>query len=62
MSLSQQEANALIAEKMAQAEALVAECEQIATDANVSFSCDIGGFGMGGWFESGEWMASSQSC
>lgn len=60
--MEKQQANALIAEKMAQAAALVAECEHIADEAGVSFSCDLGGYGMGGWYESGEWSASSQSC
>lgn len=59
---TQEEANKLIAQKMKEVEELVAECETIADEANVSFSCDVGGYGMGGWYESGEWQASSQSC
>lgn len=57
-----QQANELIAEKMAQAAALVAECEAIADETGATFSCDLGGYGMGGWYESGEWQASSHSC
>lgn len=60
--MDQQQANAVIAEKMSQAAALISECEAIADEAGVSFSCDLGGYGMGGWYESGEWSASSQSC
>lgn len=56
------EAENAIANLMTQAELLVSECEQLADKFECEFSCDLGGYGMGGWYESGEWRASSHSC
>lgn len=39
----------------------IRQAEQIATDNDVRFSFDVA-YGMGGWFGSGDWEASSQSC
>ena len=49
--LTQQEANRMIAKKIEQAQALITECEEIAVENGVGFRLDIGGYGMGGWFE-----------
>jgi hypothetical protein len=59
--LTEEEATILMAEKVSAAYALIAEAEKIATEHSLSFSWEIA-YGMGGWFESGEWRASSQSC
>jgi hypothetical protein len=59
--LTEEEAAALMAAKVAAAYELIAEAEKIATEHSLSFSWEIA-YGMGGWFESGEWRASSQSC
>lgn len=58
----QKEALAKIAELVKTAEAAISEAETIATAANVEFSWNGCGYGMGGWFQSGDWQASSQSC
>jgi hypothetical protein len=47
--LDKQEANKIIAEKIAQAEALIKECEVIADKTGVGFSWDLA-YGMGGWY------------
>ena len=44
-----------------QANAALREAEQFATDNNLSFRFDPA-YGIGGWFESGEWNPSSMSC
>lgn len=63
MSVSQKEANEVIAKKVAQIEKLISECEGIAKDAKVTFSIDLA-YGMGGYYdgEDGEWHPSSTSC
>lgn len=70
---NQQEANALIAERLELAQALISECESIADKAKVGFSWDLA-YGMGGWYEPkngevnrygdeiGGWQSSSSSC
>lgn len=60
--MDKQQANELIAQKIAQINELVNECTSIADEAGVDFSFDVAGYGMGGWYESGEWQASSHSC
>lgn len=42
-------------------EAALARAEKIAAEHNLEFSIDPA-YGMGGWFTSGEWHPSSQSC
>lgn len=57
------EANQRISDKLEQAQKLVSEAEEIADEFNIGFSMDLGGYGMGGWYEANEgWQASSQSC
>jgi hypothetical protein len=59
--LTEEEASALIAAKVEAARELISEAEALATEHKLTFSWDLS-YGMGGWFESGEWQASSQSC
>ena len=59
--LTEEQATALIAAKIAAARSLISEAEALATEHELSFGWDLA-YGMGGWFESGEWQASSQSC
>lgn len=75
--LSKQEASKLIAEKRDQAVVLIRECEEIAKEADVSFSFSLG-YGMGGTFMADEiwdkekndyvmsgeysWQSSSSRC
>lgn len=47
--MTQQEASALIAEKVRAAEQLIRECESIADKSGVGFSLSIA-YGMGGWY------------
>lgn len=49
IELDKQEANKIIAEKLAQAEALIKECEELANQTGVGFSWDLA-YGMGGWY------------
>lgn len=58
----QRDALAQIAAKVAEAEKLLLECQHIADEAGVSFAWNSLGYGMGGWYESGEWQSSSSSC
>lgn len=68
-----QEATQQIAKLLSQAEELVREAQAIADDTGVTFDLDIGGYGMGGYYDpndredqwgndNGGWHASSQSC
>jgi hypothetical protein len=63
-TLTRQEVSALIAEKIEIASQAVKEAEDIAEASGVGFSLDLGGYGMGGYYEpNGKgWLASSQSC
>lgn len=61
-TMDKQQANEIISNKLAQIQELMEECEKIADQANISFTANVGGYGMGGWYESGEWSASSSSC
>ncbi len=56
------EASKKIDELMKQAADCVSEAERIADEHDLEFSMDLGGYGMGGWYSSGEWQASSHSC
>lgn len=69
-----QEANALIAAKIAAAQLLVNECCEISDKSGVSFYIDFGGYGTGAtynpplkedeedtWYSSG-WISSSSNC
>lgn len=62
MELSKEEVSKLIAEKLAEVHGILAECAEMADAAGVEFSFDGPTYGMGGWFASGEWQASSHSC
>lgn len=70
MAISIQEANRLISQKIAQAEALVRECEELADQTGAYFHIEFGGYGSGAtytgrgpkedWSESSEeWQESS---
>jgi hypothetical protein len=56
------EALAKIAALIKTAADAIKEAESIATIAEVDFDWSGCGYGMGGWFASGDWHASSQSC
>lgn len=47
--MDKQEASKVIAEKLAQAEELIHECENIADETGVGFSWHLA-YGMGGWY------------
>lgn len=62
-----------IEELLSQAQALIWEAESLADDNEVPFSMNMGGYGMGGYYDptdredewgndNGGWHASSQSC
>lgn len=59
--LSKEEANAILSEKVAEVERLLRECEQFADKHKLSISWDLA-YGMGGWYEEGEWCSSTSSC
>ena len=59
--IDRQEAVARISELTNQAREILREAEAIADQAEVSISWDLA-YGMGGWYESGEWRSSSSSC
>lgn len=59
--IDRREAIRQISELTNQARALIRDAEKIADDSGVEFGWDIA-YGMGGWYESGEWHASSESC
>lgn len=69
--MDMKEASKLIAQKIEEIEKLVTECTSIADKSGVGFFLDVGGYGMGGYYEpnaSGSyddeygWQSSSQSC
>lgn len=57
-----QQANKDISDLIETAEAAIKRAEAIATKHGVGFNLTIGGYGMGGWFDSEGWSASSESC
>lgn len=63
-NLTAKEAAAQISTLIAEAQTLVNEAESLANEHDISFSMNLGDYGMGGWYdgEEGSWQASSQSC
>lgn len=49
--MTEQEASKKIAELLSQAQSLVSEAESIADASGVGFRIDMGGYGMGGYYE-----------
>lgn len=76
MSVDKRELLKQIEELLKQAQAIVYQAESIADEHGLSFSMNMGGYGMGGYYEGGSegeldeygdeyesgWRASSQSC
>jgi translation initiation factor 2 alpha subunit (eIF-2alpha) len=60
-NLSKEKANALLSDNLQKAMDLIRQCENIADIHELNFSMDIE-YGMGGWYDEGQWHASSQSC
>lgn len=71
--MTQQEAAKAISDLIKQAQDLVYQAEAIADENGVSFSMNLGSYGMGGYYDpddqedqygndNGGWHASSQSC
>ena len=60
-TLTKEQANALLSDKLSQAQALINECEKLADEHGLDFSMDLA-YGMGGTYEEGAWHPSSQSC
>lgn len=58
---NRQEAVRRISELTQEARDLIDEATRIADEAGVDVEWDLQ-YGMGGWYSSGEWHASSQSC
>lgn len=57
--MSEKEALELISQKLAEADKLIAEAEQIAKDNGVEFSWDGPTYGMGGYFgKASDWESS----
>lgn len=59
--LTKTEAAEVLANKVAEINTLISECEALADAHDLSFSLDPA-YGMGGTYRDGEWNASSQSC
>lgn len=59
--MSKQEANQKLSELVAEVYAKLAEAQSFADENELSFSLDVE-YGMGGYYEEGEWHPSSQSC
>lgn len=66
MSISREEANKQLSEKLEEVKKLISECEDIADEHGLTFSSPISHYGMGGDFtgkgpadENGEWENSS---
>jgi hypothetical protein len=62
--LTEQEVYAAISDFLETAYKAVEGAKSLADKYNASFNLDIGGYGMGGWYdgEDSSWEASSQSC
>ena len=60
--MTTQEAVAAVSKLVQAAQAAITEAEAIADAHDFGFSIDIGGYGMGGWYSSGDWQSSSSSC
>ena len=62
-TMTRQKANEKISKFIQTAQDAISEAEAIADAYDIGFSIDIGGYGMGGWYDKeGGWQASSQSC
>lgn len=59
--MSKQEANQKLSELVAEVYSKLAEAQNFADENELSFSLDVE-YGMGGYYEEGEWHPSSQSC
>ncbi len=59
--MSKEEANKKLSEMVAEVYAKLAEVQSFADEHNLGFSLDVE-YGMGGYYEEGEWHPSSQSC
>jgi len=62
MAKTREEAVKEVADLLNQVDVLMSRAEDIADEHDIPFSFDGPGYGMGGWYESGEWQASSHSC
>ena len=63
IQMTEQQANIEISSLITQAREAIRKAEAIADKYDVCFSIDIGGYGMGGCYDSEDgWQASSQSC
>lgn len=61
LKLSKQEANQKLSEMVEEVYAKLAEVQSFADEHKLGFSLDVE-YGMGGYYEEGEWHPSSQSC
>ena len=59
--MTQKQAQVELDRLTTKAEEMLGEAEGVATEYGLEFSFSPA-YGMGGWFESGEWSPSSQSC
>lgn len=60
-TMTKEEASKAISSLISEAQAKITEAELLSDEHELGFSWDLS-YGMGGWYESGEWQASSQSC
>ncbi len=60
---ARRDAYKVICKKLAEARAIIAECEQLAQETGASFDFQVS-YGMGGSYngETSEWESSSQNC
>lgn len=59
--MSKEDANKKLSEMVAEVYAKLAEVQSFADEHELGFSLDVE-YGMGGYYEEGEWHPSSQSC
>lgn len=59
--ISQQEANQKLSDLVTEIYAKIAEAQKFADENGLSFGLEVE-YGMGGYYEEGEWHPSSQSC
>lgn len=59
--MSQQEANQKLSDMVSEIYAKIAEAQKFADENKLSFGLEVE-YGMGGYYEEGEWHPSSQSC
>lgn len=60
-TMSKQEANQKLSEMVSEVYAKLAVAQSFADEHGLNFSLDVE-YGMGGYYEEGEWHPSSQSC